>query len=731
MIEAPSTAKPATVVGPRTAIEAEDFPFEHLSAIAEVESWRKEIHRPIYHLHKWWAQRLGSVFRAVLVGTFSPASTDVTKAFYGRTRLSGTVFDPFMGSGTTIGEALKLGQRPIGRDINPVAYLTVRTALAAHDRSRVMAEFASIESDVAARIKSYYQSVDSLGRAVDVLYYFWVKVVACPRCEADVDLFSSYIFAKNAYVNRHPLVRVVCPSCGAIAGIQYGQRDYTCERCANSFDPMKGPAHGVTATCGGCGHDFSIVGAVRRSGHPPRHRLYAKLIVGPDGTKSYQQAGPNDCSLYDTASQELKARTNPFPLVRLADGHNTRQVLNYCYEYWHQMFNDRQLLCLSLLGERIAAIQDLAMRELFTVLLSGVLEFNNMFASYKGEGTGAVRHMFSHHILKPERTPLEANPWGTPKSSGSFSTLFRSRILKAMDYADDPHEVTSAGRPDKKVYGLSLRIGHEAASSYEAFVRDGFDLYLSCGDSAATDLPDQSVDAVVTDPPFFDNVHYSELADFFYVWQRHMLGASGSLRPETTRTTTEVQSTDAHVFAERLSAVFRECNRVLKDDGLLVFTYHHSRSDGWRAMLEAVIRSGFKIVATHPIKSEMSVASPKSQAAEPIDLDVIVVCRKTDKRDSGEVMVPGAFSDAFIAGRRQVRRFASAGRHLGLGDIRVIVAAQAAKALSGTADLEVAINAMNSMSSEVEALAARLFLEQTSVEAISESLPLFDTLSSL
>ena len=50
-----------------------------------------------------------------------------------------------------------------------------------------------------------------------------------------------------------------------------------------------------------------------------------------------------------------------------------------------------------------------------------------MFASYKGEGTGAVRHMFAHHILKPERVPLEANLWGTPKSSGSFSTMFEGQ----------------------------------------------------------------------------------------------------------------------------------------------------------------------------------------------------------------------------------------------------------------------------------------------------------------
>ena len=67
----------------------------------------------------------------------------------------------------------------------------------------------------------------------------------------------------------------------------------------------------------------------------------------------------------------------------------------------------------------------------FWRILSGVLEFNNIFASYKGEGTGAVRHMFAHHILKPKRTPIEANLWGTPKSSGSFTNLYRSRLLHA------------------------------------------------------------------------------------------------------------------------------------------------------------------------------------------------------------------------------------------------------------------------------------------------------------
>jgi adenine-specific DNA methylase len=104
------------------AIESDDFPFDVLSTIAESESWRKEVHRPLSHIHKWWAQRLGSVFRAIVLGTLAPKGANVMDLFYSQTRFpDATVFDPFMGSGTTIIEGLKLGARVIGRDINPVA----------------------------------------------------------------------------------------------------------------------------------------------------------------------------------------------------------------------------------------------------------------------------------------------------------------------------------------------------------------------------------------------------------------------------------------------------------------------------------------------------------------------------------------------------------------------------------------------------------------------------------
>ena len=174
---------------------------------------------------------------------------------------------------------------------------------------------------------------------------------------------------------------------------------------------------------------------------------------------------------------------------------------------------------------------------------------------------------------------------------------------------------------------MSERTGFPLARDYVDFA-SGKRVYLSCGDSSATDLADGSVDAVLTDPPFFDNVHYSQLSDFFHVWQRHVLGANGHQRLCTTRSPREVQSAHADSFTARLGTVLSEAHRVLKDDGILAFTYHHSRVEGWRSMLRALMDACFSITAAHPIKAEMSVAMPKHQARDPIDLDIIIVCRK-------------------------------------------------------------------------------------------------------
>lgn len=737
---AESCAEPAVSYG-RTvlsfagtrAIEDPGFPFEHLSEVAELESWRKEVNRPVYHIHKWWAQRLGSVFRAIILGAFAPKGSNVLEMFYQPSRVAGAViFDPFMGSGTTVGEALKLGARAMGRDINPVAHFIVRNALGVHPRRQILETFQALEQEVAPVIQEYYRAWRPEGGTVPVLYYFWVKVILCPKCATAVDLFSSYIFSRNAYPGRKPEVRAVCPHCGVIQTLRHDAEHATCSACDKDFNPQTGPAKGAKATCPGCAREFPIAKTVQATGKPPEHRLYAKMILREDGEKEYLPADEYDLDLYRKASQALQKRGAVYPLGDIEPGYNTNQALNYCYTHWHQMFNDRQLLCLSILAERIQKIPDERLRELFTCLFSGTLEFNNMFASFKGEGTGAVRHMFAHHILKPERQPLEANLWGTPKSSGAFSTLFERRLLQALDYCEKPFEIRVSNSKGKKtgekVYGLSCSLGHDIAESFAEF-QEGMQLYLACGDSAQTDLAGESVDAVVTDPPFFDNVHYSQLADFFYAWQGYMLGKNGHHAAKSTRAETEVQQSDPDLFTERLGGVWRECRRVLRPDGLLIFTYHHSRTEGWWCILEAITQAGFAIVATHPIKAEMSVAMPKSQAKEPIDLDIIIVCRKRETVTDEGSGSPRLIDDAVHETGNQVERLRNVGRQLSRNDVRVVLMAQIVKRLSwresfeGTADylgsleklIEGAIGHLHQMSQQFKSIRQPVAAEQVSL----------------
>ncbi len=449
------------------ALEDDSFPFEVISEVAEAESWRKEINRPVYHIHKWWARRLGTVFRAIILGALTPSGTDITKVFYQAARLkNATIFDPFMGSGTTIGEAVKLGARSIGRDINPVACFLVKNALGIHDREEVLATFRAIEADVANRIRAFYKTGTADGVEADVLYYFWVMQVECPECASRIDLFSSRVFARHTDAKRHPEAQALCPACDGVTPLRHDAKHATCQNCFEAFDPQAGPAKGKMAVCPGCAHTFPIAKTIRKQDAPPAYRLYAKLVLTADGKKRYLPVNDDDRRLFDKAAGELACRRGAYPVVAIEPGYNTDQALGYNYRHWHEMFNARQLLCLSILAERIREIPEPSLRDLFTCLFSGMLEFNNLFTSYKGEGTGAVRHIFSHHILKPERTPIEANPWGTPKSSGSFMTMFERRIQRALDYARNPFELKihdKNARGAERIYGLSEPMSSEVA----------------------------------------------------------------------------------------------------------------------------------------------------------------------------------------------------------------------------------------------------------------------------
>lgn len=644
------------------------FPVEEIGAIAESESWRKEINRPIYHMHKWWAQRLGSVFRAMLLYLMYPEE-NLLEGFYKiHDNKDCIVLDPFMGSGTTIGEAVKLGAKAIGCDINPISTFLVQQELTGVAFAALREEFLKLQATVANEIQKFYVTQNpQTGKKIPVLYFFWVKTVFTPQGE-EIPLFNSYVFAKNAYPSKKPVATILCPNCWDVFRDNYNATQCVCPHCGHVFNPQNGPCKATTVV-DKQGVEYKIKDLIP-PGKKLDEKMYAMLALDEHGNKVYLPISQFDLDLYNQASKRLAKSGLFIPKFEIKAGINTDQARGYNYLFWKDFFNDRQLFCLSILLSAILGIENTVVREQFLCLFSSTLEFNNMFCSYKGEGTGAVRPIFANHILKPERTPLENSIWGLPESSGCFSTLFNSRLLKAKKYLDEPFEIKFDDEKEKwtKIIA-SKQMDVRLAQSWEALNSTNTVMLLN-GDSANLPIPNASIDFVVTDPPYFDFIHYSELSDFFYAWLAPVLSDKFPyFINDTSRRDNEVQQADVVDFSRMLCRVFTEAFRVLKDRGKLAFSFHHSRPEGWMAIANAMSESGFYVDEIFPIHAELMASTPKAGAKEPISLDAMIVCTKNTQPDTLE--------QAIVRAKDFIRSFNESDKSISKTDKFVIAASQA------------------------------------------------------
>lgn len=616
------------------------FPVREVSQLAERESWRKEIYRPLYHMHKWWGQRLGSVFRAVILHLLDNVD-DTWATFYNINNFNNiTILDPFMGSGTTLGEALKLGLKAVGCDINPISSFLVKQELTRVSIQELIRTYQLLEKNIAHKILSYYRTIDEkTGEEIPVLYYFWVKIVETPEGE-QIPLFKSYIFAKNAYTSKKPRVQIICPECWKIFQGVYTQTKATCPFCGREFNPHVGTVNNSTVTSKN-GTIYKIKDLIPCNGTKLKERMYALLAINQAGEKVYQSINNFDQELYKSASEELEHSEFVLPTYKVYSGFNTNQARGYNYLYWSDFFNNRQLFCLGTLLDEILKIKDAEIKEQFLCLFSSTLEFNNMFCSYKGEGTGAVRPIFSNHILKPERMPLENSVWGYNLSSGCFSSLFQSRLLKAKQYLDYPFDIRIDRKNGKSIKVLASHVlCPNICSNWNEFTSQKQPVLILNGDSAKLPIPDASVDLVVTDPPYFDFIHYSELSDFFYAWLSPILKDKYEyFKTDTSIRKNEVQQVKADSFSALLGNVFSEMKRILKTKGKLAFSFHHSKISGWLAIANAIKQAKLFIADTFPIYAEFMASTLKAGTKDPISIDSIIICNKNKTSETDNNIV--------------------------------------------------------------------------------------------
>lgn len=226
-------------------------------------------------------------FRALLLYLIGPddSSTDVWKEFYRKQDFKQyTVLDPFMGSGTTIGEALKLGTNAIGCDINPVSTFMVKQGLSKVSIVSLLEVYQQLEEDVSQEILDYYKTYDPEAKCeIPALYYFWVKVVTTPSGEA-IPLFTKYIFAQNAYPSKKPKVQIICPKCWQIFEGMHSDINVVCPHCQHEFNPQLGPANSTTVV-DSAGKRHKIKDLIPDTGLL-EERMYAVLAIDGEGNKS-------------------------------------------------------------------------------------------------------------------------------------------------------------------------------------------------------------------------------------------------------------------------------------------------------------------------------------------------------------------------------------------------------------------------------------------------------------
>lgn len=362
--------------------------------------------------------------------------------------------------------------------------------------------------------------------------------------------------------------------------------------------------------------------------------------IEPVDERRYQEV----CQRWDQEKRRL-----PYPEQQVPDGQETHRLLEHHYRYWHQMFNSRQLLCLGVLAKAILAEGKPLYREMLLMTFSAILDTNNMYtrfmASRDSQGGMTAQGVFARHDFQPKATIAEQNVWGADEGGiGTWRRRF-DLSLAGKQYCTEGWEVryeSSNGKRKRVEVPTEQLIAVIADEPRELLSNISTTSCLLALDSRTLgEFPRESVDHVITDPPYAGNVNYAELTDFYYVWLNAVLGRSiRAFAPDQTPKRDEiivnpVRGKTFTNFEEDLAGAFRECHRVLKSNGLLAFTYHHSDYQAWDALLRAVISSGFEIQAVYPVQSDAETSTHLATTAG-ISYDLVHVCRKRDPDAKGE-----------------------------------------------------------------------------------------------
>lgn len=584
-----------------TLLDAGDLPVEDLAALALREGRRP---RPVYQAHRWFARRFGSVFRAILTAAAVSSEADFWDGYYeGQDWRGHVVLDPFVGGGTSVVEASRLGADIIGIDVDAVACAITRFETRLSTMPNLDSALAELKGQVGKVLAPYYRTITPEGEARDVLHFFWVQVVECCNCGQLIEAHPHFQLAYEAEGTKQ---WAFCPNCHDVQELDQEESELRCELCDISAPIRQGPVHYGRLSCPHCHGQERLIELASRTGESPIWRMFALETMEPPLRKRlpmkqrrFRPATDHDQAVLQMAERALEDRrctdgTLPWIPERMIpkEGRFDDRLWKYGYDRYRELFNARQLLHLSLLAEAVDELEEPA-REAMGIAFSDHLTTNCMMTQY-AFGWRRLSPLFSVRAFRHVTRPVEINPWIDGTGRGTFPNAVR-QVQRAIDAARSPKEpLLEGGFRDVEDYAMTT--DQSAAPSVRILHRNSET--LGC-------LEDSSVDLVLTDPPYFDNIAYSELSDFFFPWlEQFDLVRAGNGITVGLQQTLAAKGRDNEAldcFQQSLGNCFAEIARVLKSRGRLVFTYQHQTARAWYALARAVSGLGLRTIQLFPL----------------------------------------------------------------------------------------------------------------------------------
>ncbi len=547
------------------------------------------------------------------------------------------VLDPTAGGGAIPFEAVRLGCITYANDINPVAVLVQKATYEWPTKfgGAVLEEYQRLVPIIRQRLEERLAAYFPQVKAPDEFdcTYLWARTIHCPYCAGKVPLSPNWKLAPDGTG-----VKVV-PHLGDGPGD--ASRQCSFEIVGSARLQSEGTVKDGDATCpfpdcgrvidgyqvkaqaqaGDMGEQlFSVVYKRRlpteytKTGKPKKEKWER-------GCRAPRHEDDNSFAIEAALAEKLPEweALDLVPNEEYGDMYADRSKI-YGVNFWRDLFSPRQLLChcssveifRELVEEEASKSGELSEQQraalgYVAMALDKFLNWNARLSSWNVYAQ-TMRSVFDRHDFAFKWSTAEMAPLVTGLG---YDWAFSSscKCIEELVEMVGPRGAASISA------GPLFAASHSAGESSHRTP-----VVISCGSGESLSHVESGiVDAVVMDPPYYDNVMYAELSDFFYVWLKR---TAGLLYPElfmaplTDKENEAVANPALHKgkkgakalagldYQQKMAEIFAECRRVLKDDGVMTLMFTHKATGAWDALTKGLIDAGFAITASWPINTE-------------------------------------------------------------------------------------------------------------------------------